>query len=53
MAGQGMFLVVQISVTSPGIHIPSTLVPAKKHMNNAVRGGGKIKCRKEVTMSIL
>lgn len=47
---------VQVSVEPVGIRSLNVLVrvlPAKKHMNNAVKGVGKIKSRKEVMMDVL
>lgn len=54
-APQGKFLVVQVSVEPVGIRSLNVLVrvlPAKNHMNSAVKGVGKIKSRKEV-MNVL
>lgn len=55
-APQGKFLVVQVSVEPVGIRSLNVLVrvlPAKNHMNSAVKGVGKIKSRKEVMMNVL
>lgn len=44
----GKFL-VQISIEPSDICIPSTLMPAKKHMNNSIKDVCKVKFRKQVT----